>query len=440
MKKKIYILLFCLLIINIFHFPVFSDSFNSEDEILFAKLTSNDKNEIHLALAEIKTRKPNSLVSLIVNLALDNQDSIQSESAIKALKLYSKLDILDSWLHILRYSENYNRKLEVLNYISDLNNRKMVVPLAQMLVSPIKDIRETSARILSKIGDDRMYPVILKISDSLNPRERIYFVDAMKYLYDQRFHNILMKMLKDENKSVRIYVVNTIATNFIYNALTNIRFVALNDENDEVKITAIKALERFNDKKSLYVFLRSLSSENSEIRYSAVHAIKKNKLFNAVNTLSSRLINEDKNSVKNIILDTLIEMKKLGNISGVKKILFSDDAVELKIKAAVLFGIIKNKGIEEFLIRALKDKNFRVRAEVSNSLGFYKSSISLKALFDILKNENKRYVKSSALYAIKRINRKDSIEPLFLIFSYEKDPVFKSIMRETILKMIKKNI
>ncbi len=437
MKSKLYFFVIATLFVLSFSMSVNSEPLSSQDKIIYANLTSNDSKEIQSALKEIKKRKPLALVDSIVELVLDDEGSIQSESALMALELYPKVDFVSSWLYIIKKSENYKLKIKYLNYLSGLNDRKLVFSLSKMLTSPYREIRESSARILSKIGDDRMYPVILGISDSLNPVERIYFIDAMKYLYDNRFHNMVIKMLKDDNKSVRIYVIKAIVANKIRNTLHLIRSIALNDKNDEVRIAALNALQLLKDKKALFIFIKALSSENTEIRFEAAKAIKKNKLVRAVNSLSARLINEESNRLKNIILDILIEMKKVGDPAGVRKIIISDESVELRIKAVVLLGLLKGKRFEKNLIESLKDRNYMVRAEAANSLGNYRSKVSLDALIYLLKNESRRYVKSSALYAIKRLRMKKAIEKLFMVFSYEKDPVFRSMMRENISGLLK---
>ena len=105
-----------------------------------------------------------------------------------------------------------------------------------------------------------------------------------------------------------------------------------------------------------------------------------------------------------------------------------------------MLGFSGNQQAFAALTRGVKDPDFRVRAEACNSLGNYRNRQAVTSLFDVLESEDQVYVKSAALYAIKRINDKTSLMGLFDLFAREQDPIFKEMLRDTIREYIKRYI
>ena len=65
---------------------------------------------------------------------------------------------------------------------------------------------------------------------------------------------------------------------------------------------------------------------------------------------------------------------------------------------------------------------------------------SLASLFDVLEKEEQVYVKSAALYSIKRINDKSSLMGLFDLFTRENDPIFRELLHNAIQEYIRRYI
>jgi HEAT repeat protein len=91
-------------------------------------------------------------------------------------------------------------------------------------------------------------------------------------------------------------------------------------------------------------------------------------------------------------------------------------------------------------LRALNDTDFRVRAEACNSLSHYRNRLALTGLLEVLSRAEPLYVKTAALYAVKRINDKQSLLGLFELYSKEQDPVFNELLKETVREYIKRFI
>jgi len=276
------------------------------------------------------------------------------------------------------------------------------------------------------------------MADSSNPVFRIYFIEAMNFLYDMRFHVSLLKLINDQNKSVRIYAINCIEKNRIIDALHLLRNRALTDENDEVKIAAIKTLGNFMDSKSLYVLLRTVSDNNREIRFATVKALYAIGSRKSAQSLSLLLLREEDDAIKGLILDTLIKLRSYGDIRALEKILLKDENFRLRVKSAYFFGYTRDNRAVKILLKGLEDPDFRVRAEVCSSLGNYRNSLVLSSLLDIIKADSKRYVRSSALYSIKKMYNKKLLLHLFDQYSIEKDIIFKFMLENVIRGFIKR--
>jgi len=294
--------------------------------------------------------------------------------------------------------------------------------------------------VLQKNGDDRVYPGILFMATSNNPVYRMYALEAMNYLYDRRFYQILVSLLDDDNKSVRIYALKCIYNNQLKQALYLIRKSALNDGDDEVRVNAIEILGKFRDTGSLYVLLKTLSDNNRAVRYESALSLYKLRSVNSAYSISARLFNERDAEIKSVIIDTLVAVRKVGDVRGLKGVLLNDSNLRLKIKAAYAFGVIKDDRHVRILVRGLKDRDFRVRAEVCNSLGNYKLKSVVVRLLGVVKNDSVLYVRSAALYSLKRINNRAAILPLFDLYSEEADPVFRELLRQVLRRFIQGHV
>jgi len=335
--RKIFLL---LLIIFTVRLELYSEM--KPADLIFSELTSSNSSKINHAYEHIQRHRPEDLVSRIVNIILSGEKYNIKKIMLKALNLYPKRNLIPVWLRILKNSKSLKVKRDVIQYLSDYYDRRLVAPLTKELRNPYNIVRESAAKTLKKVGDDRMYPIILEMADSSNPVFRIYFIEAMNFLYDMRFHVSLLKLINDQNKSVRIYAINCIEKNRIIDALHLLRNRALTDENDEVKIAAIKTLGNFMDSKSLYVLLRTVSDNNREIRFATVKALYAIGSRKSAQSLSLLLLREEDDAIKGLILDTLIKLRSYGDIRALEKILLKDENFRLRVKSAYFFGYTRD--------------------------------------------------------------------------------------------------
>ena len=382
-----------------------------------------------------RKKRINELTQILIE---EDFDDCQNE--LGELKRYPMRKVIPNWISILEKSESFELKKVIIDYLAPSRDGRLIIPFAKQLTSSFHAVRKSAAVALQKNASDRIYPYILNMSSSSNPVYKIYFIEAMNFVYDRRFYYMLTGMLKDPNKSIRIYVLNCIKINQITEAMNMVRNIALYDSNDEVKIAAIDLIGQLKDRGSQHVLFRTLNFNNRAVRLMTVKSLNKIAMTNSATHLSNRLVKESDHSIKDLIIDTLIKIRKSGNISGLKRILLHDDNVDLKIKAAYALGYIRDKRGISVLIDSSGDESYKVRAEVAHSLGSFQNRAVTQKLLFIIKNDKKRYVRTAAIYSIEKINDRKSTLKLFDVFSNEKDIIVKELLRKLVRKNIRRHI
>ena len=410
----------------------------SKEDLIFRDLTGIIKEKREESLRYVKIKRPAVLLPRIAGAVISSGSGSDRLIYMEAMKFYPFRESLDYWVDILERSESFILKIEVMEYISSEGGRSVVVPIANQLKSPFITVRKAAARLLERVGDDRVYPIILTMINDENPVMKIHAVEALFYLYDFRFYQNLIKLLDDGSKSVRIYTLRCLRQNRVDKSLYLVRKLALYDSDPEVRLTAIDFLGDYGELSSVYVLLKTVDDGNRDIRYGSVQSLYRINSSRASYTLCSRLSVEDDDEIKGAIMDALARNGSIPVIAGLKKILESEDNFRLRIKAAWTLGFLRDDSSMNVLIDALKDREYRVRAEACNSLGNYRSSKAKDALVDAVGRETSRYVRSAALYAILAGNTREATVRLFDIYSKEKDSVFRgqlyAVIRELIVR------
>ena len=406
---------------------------------IISNLMSNNIDEVNRTLSYISTNKPNNLLSEITKIVLEGENTNTKLIAVNALKCYPIKNILPLWLNILKKTHSFIVKKEIINFISKSHDKRIVLPLIEELYNPFYSVRESAIHSLKIIGDDRMFPYILNMLKKPNPVYRIYALEAIYHVYDIRVIGLIIDILKkDKNKSVRYYTLRCILKNKIKKTLPYVRNIALNDINWEVRVKAIEILNNFRDKKSLNILLKCLKDINHDIRLASANTLYAMKLKKSAPSLSKQLFKEKYDEIKEILIDTLIALKNAGGYKGLKYIIQNDRNVYNRIKVAYALGKIKHKKSISVLLKGISDIDPRVRAEICKSLGYYKDKKIVARLLMLINDDLKRYVKSAALYSIKKIGDKKVILPLFDRYCIETDPILKGMLKKIIRKFIKR--
>jgi len=378
-------------------------------------------------------------VAALVDGFLEENNAEKRQDLVKKMRAMPADEVAACWLDRLDGARS-GGKVHIIEEMAEYPEKRFVLPLANYLVDNHQALRRAAARTLKKIGDDRLYPVILNMVNSDVAVHRIYFIEAMNYLYDTRFYQLLTGLMRDDNKSIRIYVLNCLKENRINESLGIIRGSALSDKNDEVRIVAIEAIGALRDGNGLSVLHVTLNDKNRDVRCESARSIRLIGSAASVNPLCYRLATEDDNEINDIMLETLSAMRRVGDVRGLEKILTSDSSLQLRIKSAYVLSFSGSQQGQAALEKGLHDRDYRARAEVCNSLGYYRNRQALTSLFDVLANETGFYIKTAALNSVRRINDKSSLMGLFDLYTIEKDPLFKELLRDAVKEYIRRFI
>ena len=411
------------------------------DKDLVSAITGRNENKFQQAVSYIKLNYPAAIPSLLKDKYINDADDRIRNRIITALKEYPIHEHSAVWIEILKSEKNKNTEIKLIELLSSSKSPSFTVPIAEKLLVPRSEVREKAAVMLKKSGDDRMLPVILSLGQSKNPIDRIYFLEALNYIYDVRFEKLAISMLQDENKSVRIYAIKCVNYNEVKEALPSLRKLAAKDDNNETRKMAILSLVSFKDTTSGSMLTGILKDPDIEIRMETVKALRDLKYYSAADRISDMLTSENSREIKQIILDTIISFKKAGSISGLKHIIQNDSDPKMRIKAVYAAGVSLDESRSADLMKdALSDEDYRVRGEACSALGSFKRKGVSEILINQIKTDKSRYVRSAALYSIVKINDAENVVKLFDIYSYEEDMVFKEILRDIIRTSIQKRI
>ncbi len=427
----------------ILSFAFFSEGFSaseiSTDEIRSILIDGSDT-QVTQVLLYISRLKPAKLPQLLVKMILSDEDNRVKENAIRALGKYPVKQYVPLLLDVLKKADSFTVKKSIIDVLATSEDRRIVLPLVDELSSPFLAVRKSAILALRRIGDDRMFPSILSLGRKRDPIYRVYALEAIYHVYDKRLYYFLIEMLGDENKSVRYYALRCIENNNLNQALSQVRNLALHDDNYEVRVKAIEILGSVRDYNSLYVLLRCISDENNSIRRASAISLYLIGQSKSAYSLSNQLYRETDDSIKEIIIETLVKIKNGGGFKGLERVLAMDRNPKMRVLAAYALGEIRDRRAVSILLKALNDKDIKVKSEACHSLGFYREGIVVRQLIAVINREDSRYVKTAALYAIMSIGDKSSFLPLFDTYAREKDPVFKELLRSYLRGRIKKTL
>lgn len=422
----------CFFIINIS--LVYSQT--SPEDDAYADITSSDSARIQRGLEYINTHKPKNLIPRLKNILLEKGQNELHLHALTALKSYPLSENILLWADILNESPSFLVKIEAINFLATLNRREIITPIMHQLKSPFSSVREASIQALKKFRDDRVYAYVLNLAASENPLFRVYALNTVYHIYDSRLYNFLIDQLKDENKSIRYQALLCLEKNEPVKSINHISSIALNDKNSEVRVKAIEILAKATNFNPLPIFQRCLDDEHRDVRYASVQSIGKKKFKQTSIALSNRLYVESEDDIKRIIIDTLADFKDGGGYKGLGKIIKTDKNTHLRIHSAFCIGEIGQPQGLQLLIDASKDSDYRVRAEALSALSHYKEQRSAEVMLESITGDDDIYVRSAALYALKKIKLKNTLLPLFQAYTEEHNSIFKELLKMSLVELI----
>lgn len=407
----------------------------NDDQVL-EELFSNDTGKSGSSVEYIKKNKPSSIIPRLEEVLTSKGNNASHKAALNALDCYPITPLIPTWIRILNTTPSFIVKKDVISILSRVDSKEIVPPLMEQIKSPFHTVREGAILALKKFRDDRVYAYILNLASSDTPIFRVYSLEAIYHLYDSRLYNFLIDQLKDDNKSVRYYSLMCLEKNEPAKSVNHVSRIALSDKNSEVRVKAIDILGGYRQYNPLPVFLRCVDDPHRDIRHASINAIRQRRFTSTANILSNQLFAETEEDIKKLIMHTLVDFRDGGGFRGLAKILNADSNPELRIDAAYSIGEIKNGRSLPFLIDGLKDGDYRVKAEVCNSLKYFRENRVVDSLVDVIAKDGNLYVRSAALYSINHLKLRNGVLPMFNAYTVEKDVIFKELLRKSVVDSI----
>ena len=417
-----------------------SASFGMEQKKVVKSVLNGGSPDYEAAMDFIRNNLPPLLPKELTKEFIDDDDEKIRERILSAMKLYPPEQIAPFWIEILKNSNGSPFEISIIEYLGKYKAFSAVI--AEKLLAPMSEVRNKAAITLKNSADDRILPVILNHARSSNPINRIYLLEALNHLYDIRFQKLVISLLNDENKSVRIYAVQCAMDNDIKESVQSIKRLVQNDNNDEVRKRAIQALVFFKDPGAGSIIASVVKEGKKDLSLAAIKALRELKYSSAAGPLSEMLLRDTDDELKAAIIDALANFGRAGNIEGLQHIITKDGDPGLRIRAVYALGeVAEERNTMDILIAALSDSDYRVRGEVCSAMGKIRKNRPSQLLLTQIKKDNSRYVRSAALYSIERIKDGKDLIPLFDIYSVERDPVFremlKDYLRSSMVKLIR---
>lgn len=441
-RKSVSVLLFlCFAVLFYFVTPCFSSEKTEEPspKNLFKNLTSSKAEERSFAKSYIRTRKPVALIPLLQKGILQ-EGGEGRKIYYDTLKIYPLESNMDVWLEILDKTGSYPFKIEVMEYISSKGRiRSIVLPIAAQLKNPFEEVRNAAAKILARIGDDRVYPVVLSMMrDASSSAVRAVAVDVTdNYLYDDRLKDELVSMLNDSDGIVKAYAIKAVKHHGIDSATPAIRRIAESYGDSISKYAALRYLAETSPGLAIGVCAGTVNDRDRVVRLASANIMRRELSPSSAYPVCSRLKTESDESVKDVLMDFLIYSRHIPDTEGVRRILRSDTEKLLRVKAAYVLGLTKGDTSVNALAASLTDKEPEVRAEACSSLGsFQNNTAATNALIRMTKASEPRYVRSAALFAIIKSKTREATVSLFDLFAAEKDVIFRNDLYHAVRGLI----
>jgi HEAT repeat protein len=177
----------------------------------------------------------------------------------------------------------------------------------------------------------------------------------------------------------------------------------LEDENENVRISAIEAIKNIGSNEGVEPLLQALADPNHWIRVKIVETLGIIGNKNLTNILSQFLQGEENEKVKATIIKVL---GKLGGEEMVPIIVsyLSDKKERIRANAVEALGKIGNLNLSSKLSKLLKDKNHRVKANAAEALWKFGDEVGFETLKEMFFSEDD-WMRASAAFCLG--NKKD---------------------------------
>lgn len=348
------------------------------------------------------------------------------------------------YLELDRIKNESSVSMENIRYISNIltlirickwdDSTYKILPF---IAYPFSEVRKNTYRTFAVLKDDRIVSILLDMLQSKDPIERVYALDALYYIHDKRAVKILLSLLEDENKSVRYYAIRTLEKMKRTEAVHSFIRIMQHDKNTEVRIKALNVLKNFQAYSAFYPMKKLIYDKNPQIRRAAINGVLEYKNHNMANDFSRQLAKEKYKDIQLMLIHALIQKKSWGTGEGLKHVVQNESDEEILLWALYCIAETKYTGARAEVLKRFPKLNNTLKSEAILTLGEISDYHQIDFLIEILKNQSEDVrVRYSALWALKKINSRQSILELYNSIDEIENDLLKLNIKETVRELI----
>ncbi|WP_429945498.1 HEAT repeat domain-containing protein [Leptospira stimsonii] len=373
------------------------------------------------AISEIRFRNRLDLVKEL--LPIFQNESTEEKVQLAILKLFGELDDLDglaqNWVNVLdsafQKTTNVTLKKEILLLAEKKKEKRLIYSVIAAFTDPETEVRLLSYKLMQLLKDDRALPILLDMSLSKDPVQRLYFLESSLIIKDERIQNQIHKLVNDESAGVRkkyLIAINRLGMN---EKFSQFQKSATSDPDDDVRLVALEILKNKRNRQNISLFYKGLNDANPDIRRVSLEALLIFQDKQGAKAISEQLTKEDTHFLKARMIDLLLDLGNNGGGQGILAVLTNGEETELRTKAAYAVGKLGANTSSAELTKILsEEKENMVKWQLIHSLGELKDKNAVPALLVLARNQREKLnLRLEAVVTIRTINDPESLPSLF---------------------------
>lgn len=322
--------------------------------------------------------------------------------------------LLDRYIDETRNAKVLRKCVELTVWWGEV---RLMPALIRLTRHPRSEVRQAALQGMADLESDQIIPVLIQLITSERPIYRVYALEGLARFGDKRMEPFVADALEDPNKSVRLFAVDA----FLQQPRAEERSYILarrfqQEEDPEVRRRIIAAFIEANWRGQTVTINRAVSDASPLVRETALEAAKAFKDRSTALSIARQLAQESELQLKYQAVDALMFMDRSGVGGGLGSLLELREPPELRTRAAMAMGYLKERSGVSSLVSALEaDPEESVRLEAAGALGAigYSDRRAIEALGRTIRRPGESYaVKSAAALALKRIDSRESLAAL----------------------------
>ncbi|WP_429947242.1 HEAT repeat domain-containing protein [Leptospira stimsonii] len=396
------------------------------------------------AISEIRSRNRLDLVKEL--LPIFQNESTDEKVQLAILKLFGELDDLDGlaqdWVNVLdsffQKTTNVILKKEILLLAEKKKEKRLIYSVIAAFTDTETEVRLLSYKLMQLLRDDRALPILLDMSLSKDPVQRLYFLESSLIIKDERIQNQIHKLVNDESAGVRkkyLIAINRLGMN---EKFSQFQKSATSDPDDDVRLVALEILKNKRNRQNISLFYKGLSDTNPDIRRVSLEALLIFQDKQGAKAISEQLTKEDTLFLKARMIDLLLDLGNNGGGQGILAVLTNGEETELRTKAAYAVGKLGANTSSAELTKILsEEKENMVKWQLIHSLGELKDKNAVPALLVLARNQREKLnLRLEAVVTIRTINDPESLPSLFEAYVSETEKTLRMEMENAMREIL----